>query len=258
MIEVFSRSCRRLRRDRSATRFARVADLFDHAADELAGRLAESGRVFDRALDLGCRDGRLGRRLPAETVLSLDCGYRFARIARGAQADEDRLPFGDGAFDLIASVGALHTVNDLPGALVQLRRALRPGGRFVAVLPGGEELTPLRRALFEAEELLFGGVHARVHPTLDPREAPSLLQRAGFANPVVDVEPLRLRYRDLFALIADLRAGGETNVLTDRAPRFTRALAAASAARFADLGDDDGRVTVEASLIYLTADAPAS
>ncbi len=252
--EPFDRALRRVRRDRSAGRFATVADLFDHAANELLARLLTRERRFEHALDLGSRDGRLA--LPAARVTRMDAGHGFSRASGAAQADEDRLPFGAARFDLVASVAALHGVNDLPGALVQLRRALKPGGVFVAVFPGGDSLGVLRRALFAAEEMVMGGVTPRVHPMVDPREAPGLLQRAGFAEPVVDVEPLRLRYRSLAALVGDLRAGGETNVLAERGPPMSRALAAAASAAFAAEADVDGRVTVDVQHLHMAAIAP--
>lgn len=252
--EPFNRRARRARRDRSAGRFGSVADLFDHVAGELLARLMTRDRRFEHALDLGARDGRLA--LPAARVTRLDAGHGFARASWGVQADEDRLPFGSAAFDLIASVAALHGVNDLPGCLVQLRRALKPGGVFVAVFPGGDSLGVLRRVLFAAEEVVTGGVTPRVHPMVDPREAPGLLQRAGFAGPVVDVEPLRLRYSSLAALVSDLRAGGETNVLAVGGSPMSRALAAAAEAAFAAEAEADGRVTVDVQLLHMAASAP--
>lgn len=252
--EPFDRVLRRARRDRAAGRFAAVTDLFDHAAAELLARLMTRDRRFEHALDLGARDGRLA--LPAARTTRLDAGRAFARASGGVQADEDRLPIRTASFDLIASVAALHGVNDLPGCLVQLRRALIPGGVFVAVFPGGDSLGVLRRALFTAEEAVTGGVTPRVHPMVDPREAPGLLQRAGFAEPVVDIEPLRLRYRSFGALVRDLRAGGETNVLAERGPAMSRALAAAANAAFAAEANADGRVSVEVQLLHMAAVAP--
>ena len=250
--EPFDRALRRLRRDRAAPRFAGVGFLKDALVDELVARLADGPR-FARALDLGCHDGRLGRRLPADAVFACDAGFAFAFGAGGVVADEDRLPFAAGAFDLVASAGALHGVNDLPGALVQVARALAAGGVFVAAFPGGASLHALRLALFEAEEALAGGVSPRVHPTIDPREMAGLLTRAGLSDPVVDVEPLRLRYGDLAALVRDLRAGGETNVLRARGRPMTRALAAAAAARFEAAADADGRVSVVLEIIHVRA-----
>lgn len=252
--EIFDRRLRRIRRDRAAPRAWRLAELWTAVGDELVARLRSDERRYRQALVLGCGPAGLARKLPAASVLRLDSGAAYAR--GGVQADEDRLPFAEHSFDLVASVCALQSVNDLPGCLAQVRRGLRPGGRFVAVFPGGETLAELRRALIEAEELLTGGVSPRVHPMVDPREAPALLQRAGFAAPVVDVERLRLRYRDLFALVGDLRAAGETRLLCEPARPLTRTLVAAAAARFADQCDPDGRTTVTVELIHMAADAP--
>ncbi len=254
--EPFDRALRRVRRDRAVSAWAIVADVHAHMANEIGARLAVEGRRFEHALDLGCRDGALS--LPAGRVTRLDAGHAFAHAAGGVQADEDRLPFAAASFDLIVSVGALHGVNDLPGCLAQCCRALKPGGQFMAVFPGGDTLGALRRSLFAAEEAVSGGVSPRVHPMVDPAEAPGLLQRAGFGEPVVDIEPLRLRYRDLAALVRDLRAGGETNLLHTRGPAIGRGLSRTAAAAFGALADADGRVSVDVQLLHLAARAPAT
>lgn len=180
-----------------------------------------------------------------------------AWVGRGVQADEDRLPFAEPSFDLIATVGALQSVNDLPGCLVQCCRALRTGGVVAGVFPGGATLLEVRRVLVEAEEALTGGIHPRVHPMVDPREMAGLLQRAGFADPVVDVETLQLRYGALADLVRDLRDAGETSLLAAPAA-MSRALAAAAARGFSALADDDGRVTLTVELIHFAASAPGT
>lgn len=248
--EPFDRALRRIRRDRAAYMFARVAPLRAALIDEVAARLALAGRRFGRALDLGCFDGALGRALPADHVVSLDAGFAFARAAGGVQADEDRLPFARHSFDLVASAGALQSVNDLPGLFAQTRRMLAPGGLLIAAFVGGETLLTLRRALIEAEDALAGGVTPRLHPMVDPREAAGLLQRAGFADPVADIDSLRLRYREFGGLVRDLRAAAETNLLTERAP-LSRALWAAVAAGFAAVAEVDGRIGVTAQILYV-------
>lgn len=251
--EPFDRALRRVRRDRAARGFARVAGPRAALIDEMVARLAERGERYAHALDLGCGDGALGRALPAARVTYLDAGAGFAREAGGVQADEDRLPFADASFDLIASAGVLQSVNDLPGCLAQCTRALKPGGLFVAAFPGGETLGALRLALIDAEEAVAGGVSARTHPMVDPREAAGLLQRAGFIDPVVDVDSLRLRYRALPALVADLRAGGETSLLAPHAA--SRRLFAAAAAAFEGGAEADGRSEVAVQILYLQARA---
>jgi SAM-dependent methyltransferase len=255
--EPFDRALRRLRRNRAADRFADFAFLKDAMADELLARLDAVGRRFAVALDLGCHDGRLGRQLPADRVAYADAGRRFAASTGGVQCDEDRLPFADGTFDLIVSAGSLHGVNDLPGAFIQVRRALKPGGLFLASFVGGDSLAELRRAFLQAESEVTGGAAARVLPMVDPTEAPALLQRAGFAMPVAEVDARRVRYADLFGAVRDLRGSGEASILpaATRAPLRRDALLRA-AERFAGEADPDGRVPVTLTLLTLTAWAP--
>jgi SAM-dependent methyltransferase len=162
------------------------------------------------------------------------------------------------AFDLITSGLALQHANDLPGALIQLRRALRPDGLFIGCLAGGATLTELRQSLAEAESEITGGVSPRVFPFADVRDMGSLLQRAGFALPVTDSETITVRYSNSFSLIADLRSMGATNVLTERSRRFTSRKLFLKAAdvyqrRFSD---PDGKIRATFEIIWLTGWAP--
>ena len=174
------------------------------------------------------------------------------------QLDEERLPFADESLDLVVSTLALHWVNDLPGALIQIRRALKPDGLFMGALLGGSTLTELRQALTEAEAELTGGAGLRIAPFADTFDAAGLLQRAGFALPVADLDRVRVRYAHPLKLIADLKAMGETNALTDRARRpLSRAVLARAceiyAARFAE---PDGRVVATFDIVTMTGWAP--
>lgn len=249
--EPFDRAVRRHRRDRAAAHFDRFAFLKDAMTAELLARATDTGREFVDALDLGCHDGRLGRSLSAEHVTCADAGESFARAAGGICCDEDRLPFCDGMFDLIASAGSLQAVNDLPGALVQIRRALRPGGLFLAAFPGGESLREIRACFLEAESALTGRAAARIAPMVDVAAAGALLQRAGFNMPVADVDTVTVRYASLFAALDDLRGMGESNVLTTRAP-LRRDVLADAAVRFASMAQPDGKTAVTVQIIYLT------
>jgi len=253
--EPFDRSARRRQRDRAAATFAQHAFLKDAMADEIVARVDDMNRDFDRVLDLGCHDGRLGRRLRAAAFA--DAGTAFARTAGGVACDEDRLPFADSSFDLIVSACSLHVVNDLPGALVQIRRALRPNGLFLAAFVAGESLYELRLALLEAEAAILGGASARIAPMVDVAEAAGLLQRAGFAMPVADVDTVYVRYGDLFAALADLRAMGEGNVLAARRP-LRREVLSMAAERFKAMAGPDGRVAVRVQILYLAGWAPLS
>lgn len=254
--EPFDRHLRRLHRDRAAPRFGSHAFLRDHMVEELLVRLATVNRRFEAALDLGAADGSLGARLPVDSVVSTDAGFCFARNRRGVQCDEDRLPFADGCFDLVVSAGALHLVNDLPGALSLIRRILKPDGLFLAAFPGGASLARARTALITGDIEATGGAAPRIAPMVDVRAAGDLLGRAGFALPVVDVETVPVRYQGLLPLLHDIRGAGESGVLASRAGLGRFALAAAAAA-FDATADADGRITETVEVIYVTAWSPS-
>ena len=190
-------------------------------------------------------------------VVSCDLSPVMAAQAGGVAvaADEEFLPFADGSFDLVVANLSLHWVNDLPGALIQLRRAMVPDGLFLASLPALGTLAELRAALTEAEAGLTGGVSPRVSPFPDLRDCAGLLQRAGFALPVADAEEISLRYADPFALLRDLRAAGETNAVALRDRRTPpRALFPAALAALPMI---DGRYPATLRLAMLTGWAPA-
>jgi SAM-dependent methyltransferase len=179
------------------------------------------------------------------------------RIHRLA-ADEECLPFADHSFDLVLSCLALHRVNDLPGILVQIRRVLRPDGLFLGCFFGGGTLGEMRAAWTEAEISEEGGASPRIAPFVDIRDAGMLLQRAGFALPVVDSDTLTVCYENAFDLMHDLRGMGETNILQGRRAGFTRR---ATMMRMADhyqdmFAQEDGRIPASFEIITLTAWAP--
>lgn len=259
---LFDRNLLRERQRRARAR-GPATFLIDRVAGELAERLAAVLRTFDVAVDLGtptdalrrslAATGKIGRLIAAgPAAASLD--DRFLRVA----ADEEALPFADGALDLVVSALALHWVNDLPGALVQIRRALKPDGLLLAAMLGGDTLTELREAFAAAESEIEGGVSPRVAPFVDLRELGALLQRAGFALPVVDGDRLSVRYDSALALMRDLRAMGATNVLAERrrTPLRRRTLlrmAEIYAERFADA---DGRVRATFEVAWLSGWSP--
>ena len=193
--------------------------VLDELAARLLDRLDDTSRRFATALDLGGR-GSIAPALMARGmhVVSADLAEAMAARAGGVPValDEEALPFGAGSFDLIIAHMSLHWVNDLPGALIQLRRALKPDGLFLASMPALGTLAALRAALLEAEEALTGGVSPRVSPYPDLRDCAGLLQRAGFALPVADVEDIRFLYADPLALPRELRAAGEANAVAAR------------------------------------------
>lgn len=186
--------------------------LLEHMAADLAERLSGVRRSFGRALILGFDFGLIASVLSSggTRVIVSDTSHALADCAGGVVCDEDRLPFADESFDLVISLGVLDTVDDLPGALVLIRRTLKPGGLFLAALPGAGGLQTLKTALGTGD-----GV-ARFHPQIDARSAGDLLSRAGFALPVAEVETVEARYRSLHRLFGDLRANGFTNALRER------------------------------------------
>lgn len=264
---VFDRALLRRRRDRAADGFAEHDFLYREVAERLADRLEDVRRAFPLALDLGAGDGALSRALAGrkgiETLAALELAPGLARrndgATLGAVGDEEALPFADGVFDLIVSNLSLHWVNDLPGALIQARRALKPDGFFCAAMLGGETLNELRLALYDAEADVCGGVSPRVSPFAEIRDAGGLLQRAGFALPVADREILTVTYADAFALMRDLRGCGAANAANARrrAPA-PRGLFFAAAQRYAERwAEPDGRIPATFEVIYLAGWAPA-
>ncbi|PWG03595.1 SAM-dependent methyltransferase [Sphingosinicella humi] len=256
----FDRRLRRLRRDRAARTSAGADYLHRLAAEELLERLDWVKRDFSDALDLGCGDGFLSQQLRERglKVVSADAGEAFARGAAGVQCDEDRLPFGDGAFDLVMSVGVLDSVNDLPGALTLIRRILRPDGLFLAAFTGAGSLPRLRSAMNAAEDAEGHGSAPRIHPQIDVRAAGDLLTRAGFTLPVADTEGIDIRFSSFAGLIRDLRAMGATNILASRSRRpIGRHGLAAATADFARHADTTAKTTEHFEILYLTAWSPS-
>lgn len=267
-ITIFDRALLQRRRDSAARRDGDHDFLLREVQDRMIERLADVARVFDHALDIGGRDGGLVRRLVdegrARRAAVMDRSFGYIKRARdagmpGLVGDEEFLPIRDGSFDLIVSCLAMHWVNDLPGALVQANRALRPDGLFQAALFGGETLSELRHCLMDAELEVTGGVSPRVSPMVDLRDAAGLLQRAGFALPVADLDRIDVTYADPFRLFEDLRAMGEVNALVDRLHRptarsvFLKALEL-YATRHADAS---GRLPVRVEVIFLHGWHPA-
>ena len=255
---IFDRSLQRRRRRRAASLDA-ATFLLDRVAGELADRLGTVLRRFDVVLDLGTPgEGVRTALLRLDAVGMVVSADVLPRGRPFVVADEEALPFGDGAIDLVVSALALQFVNDLPGVLLQVRRALKPDGLFLAALFGGETLTELRQSFAAAESETEGGASPRVAPFADLRELGGLLQRAGFALPVTDVDRLTVRYGSVFDLLRDLRRMGATNSLIARrrSPlrRATlRRMAEIYALRFAD---PDGRIRATFDIVWLSGWAP--
>jgi SAM-dependent methyltransferase len=249
----------RARKRRAARGFREHAFLHAHVAADLADRLEAIPRPFPRALVLG-GGGLFSEEVAKRPELARRIGHIIeADIASGGvQLDPEHLPIAGGAFDLIVSPLMLHSVNDLPGALIQIRRALKPDGLMLASLFGGETLKELRVALLAAESDLTGGAGPRVAPFADLQDMAHLLQRAGFALPAADRDIITVRYGDPVRLLKDLRAMGETASLTERSPRAlsNRILARAFALYSGQFADPDGRVRATFEILTATGWAP--
>ena len=237
--------------------------LLDRVADDLADRLGAVNRAFGTAVDLGTPTDAAERALAGHPAVGRlwRAGPLVGPLSAGRPAlvaDEEALPFAPESLDLVVSLLALQWANDLPGALAQIRRALRPDGLFLAALPGGRSLSELRQAFAEAESETVGGISPRVVPFADVRDLGALLQRAGFALPVTDVDKIVVRYGSMFALLQDLRRMGATNPLTERrrVPLRRETLLKAAEIYQARFADPDGRVRATFEIVWLSGWAP--
>jgi SAM-dependent methyltransferase len=266
-MRIFDRRLLSDRRTRAAPRFGEFAFLKQAAAEDIALRLSAINRKFSRVLDLGAHEGTLGRVLRSNAALgdrigeivSSDLSPAFARPPLGVVADEEALPFADASFDLVVSALSLHWVNDLPGALIQIRRALKPDGLFIGVVLGGRTLTELRQSLLAAEEEIRGGAANRISPFVDVIDGAGLLQRTGFAMPVADNDARTVRYAHPLRLLQDLRGMGETASFMNRdAPPLTRGILLRAMEIYAQrFADPDGRVRATFEFIAMSGWAPA-
>ena len=251
---IFDRRSYRQRRRRFAGTETDLI-LLNETAEQVAARIASVNRRFAHGLDLNSRPQSF-HQLRHTAARWTRAG--FASADADVIADDELLPFTDQTFDLVTSILSLHSVNDLPGALIQIHRVLRPDGVFLAALFGGDTLRELRLAFAAAEVATAGGSSPRVAPFADVRDLGGLLQRAGFALPVADIDRTTIRYRDPMRLLFDLRALGETNVLAQRRPNFTsrRLMHAVLAEYIQRFGDEQNRVPATFDIVYLIGWAP--
>ena len=255
---IFDPARREARLRRSAATFPGADFLHRRAADNAAGSLEAILRDFPVAVDLSAQGGVF-----EEAVRMSDAAQRIGPVVRPTTLSQraapgaEALPVEDASANLIVSLLTLHWANDLPGALAQIKRALQPDGLFIGALFGAGTLKELRGVLTEAELAERGGAQARISPFADAYDGAALLQRAGFALPVSDVDRFTVRYPDLFALIRDLRAMGETNALAGAVRPLSRAVIARAASLYAERhGDADGRIPVSFEIIHLAGWAP--
>ena len=270
----FDRRAVRAHRDRAAAGFSESDFLFLETALRLEERLRDIRRGFAHVLDLGCHRGAMGARLVRHgavgRVVQCDLSPEMARLARAAGgdlpvcatvcADEEALPFANGAFDLVVSNLSLHWVNDLPGTLAQILRMLKPDGLFLACLLGGATLHELRRAFMNAELAIEGGASPRISPFADVRDGGDLLTRAGFTLPVADLDTIRVSFAGALELMRDLKGMGEANAVAERRKTLTRRQTLMEAARLypapADGGGGTGRIDATFEVIWLAGWAP--
>ncbi len=254
---LFARKRRALERPVAGADF-----LMQRAAGDLAERLDAVERKFAKAAALFCQTPAAAQVMQASGKISeavrIEADSLFLGDGPGIVAAPETVPFEEKSLDLAVSLLSLQAMNDIPGLLAQVRRALRPDGLFLGVFAGAGTLAELRESLLVAETELYGGASPRVIPFPDVRDAGALLQRAGFALPVADIETVVVRYDTLFSLMADLRAMGETNSMLDRPRRpGRRDLFARAAQIYAErFSDPDGRIRASFSLFWMSGWAP--
>jgi SAM-dependent methyltransferase len=264
---LFDRALHRRRLDRAAAAYDTAGFLKARAAADAVERLEAILRRFPLAVDLGARSGAFARALKdsdaadkIDTLIETDFSTAMLAGRPGPRlvVDEERLPFAPESLDLVVSTLALHWTNDLVGALVQIRRALKPDGLFIGAFLGGATLTELRQCLLEAEAEISGGAHQRVSPFADALDGAGLLQRAGFALPVSDVDRVTVRYAHPLSLLKDLRAMGETSVLVDRSrkPLGRKVLFRALDLYQQRFAQPDGKVSATFEIVTVTGWAP--
>jgi NADH dehydrogenase [ubiquinone] 1 alpha subcomplex assembly factor 5 len=263
MQAVFDRRLLRRRRRRMAPVLPGFDFLIRESALRLVERLGDVRRQFPLALELGCHTGQLAAALRGNAqvgrLIQADLAYDMVRHAPGPRlvADEEALPFGPGCLDLVTSCFSLHWVNDLPGTLAQIRYALKPDGLFLAIMPGGATLFELREALTRAELEVAGGAGPRVSPFVDVRDAGMLLQRAGFALPVADIETVTVTYDHPLKLMAELRGMGEASALVQRGRALDRTTLGRACEIYKELFSDGAqRIPATFQLLTLSGWAP--
>ena len=266
--QIFDRRALRRNRTRAAASLADYDFLLRRAADDIADRLMVQNRNFETVLCTGASGGYLRDELTKRGLLGTKItGLIEADITPamlrgdGLVLDEEYLPIKPHCLDALISFWGLHQTNDLPGALVQMRQALKPDGLFLAALPGNENLRALSTAFIESQSQLTGGVRPHMHPSADLRDLAGLLQRAGFNLPVADSDVVSVRYGDPLRLLRDLRGMGESNILTARAKcAMRRDVLVDTLARFAASGENgsaqDGKTEAQFEICYLAGFAP--
>ncbi|MGZ9097030.1 MAG: methyltransferase domain-containing protein [Micavibrio sp.] len=260
-ILIFDRQRVRANRDRAACHAGEHAFLHDWAARAITGRLDDIKREFPLALIIGAQGSApFQHHEKIGAAITMDLSARSLQNGSGIrlQGDEERLPFAPESFNLVAAPLTLHHVNDLPGALLQIRQCLKPDGLFLAAMLGGETLHELRSVMMEAEANMRGGISPRIAPFADKPQAGALLQRAGFNLPVIDSEIVTVTYDNAFKLMRDLRLMGEGNAILHRDKTFPGdALFMETARLYQDrFSEPDGRIRATFEIIFMIGWAP--
>ncbi len=256
-------------RDRAAANFDQFSFLKDRACAHLIERLGDVSRTFETILDVGCHTGQVADALARDgrggAITALDPSREFLSLVQNAktrQADFETLDLPAGAFDLVTSLLSLHWANDLPGTLVQIQKGLRPDGLFLAALFGAGSLAELRTAMMEAEIEHSGGASPRISPLPSLQDMAGLLQRAGFALPVADIDHVTVRYDHPIKLMQDLRGMAEQAAFKAREAQPRRPLTRPLLDRMSEIyfdrfADPDGRIRASFEIIWLSGWAPA-
>lgn len=249
-IQIFDRTLLKLKRERSVKRFDDYDFLFRWSAEQIHSRLQDIKRDFPTVAQLGARGGKL-----IQQAITCDLGTHFSP---DIIADEEFLPFADDSLDMLISNLSLHAVNDLPGTLIQINRALKADGLFLGAMFGGETLFELRDSFAQTEMTLKNGMSPRVFPFADKQDLGALMQRAGFALPVVDSDIVTVTYETMFKLMDDLRGMGEGNIIAARDKAYVGKNFFMEAARHyaENHADPDGRIRASFEIIFLIGWAP--
>ncbi|MEO0548534.1 MAG: methyltransferase domain-containing protein [Pseudomonadota bacterium] len=270
---LFDRTRVARNRDRASSCFETYDFFIRRESNQLLERLEDVSREFPLALDLGSHCGMTATALNDSEkigfVAALERSKKMAAVARNADisvvnGDEEALPFRPGIFDLVTSILSMHWLNDLPGAMIQLRQALKPDGLFLGCLFGGATLSELRTSLIAAESELYGGVSPRISPMPGLQDMAGLLQRAGFALPVADIERVTVRYDHPLKLLQDLKGMGEQAAFvrqegqTSRRPLSRRLITRMSEVYQDQFSDPDGRIRATFEIIWLSGWAPSA
>ncbi len=264
-VAPFDRIQLRNRRNRVANNFSSHAFLLDEVGIQLAERLKDVKRNFRTAVDLGCHDGRLTALFSGNNGIEhfLQCDLSESMLAKASGpykliVDEEWLPFAPESIDLVISALNLHWVNDLPGTLIQIQRALRPDGLLSAAIFGGNSLTELRQALIKAESEIEGGISPRIAPFIEIQDLGALLLRAGFNLPVIDTDTITVTYPDALKLMKEIKGMGESNILKQRQRNLkSRALLAATAKYYQKMFEDsNGRIPATFEILYFAGWKP--